>query len=51
MARYRGINLSPRLLPLDLEAQLVPGTFAHAVHHLVDDPALWVAKWWTYLTW
>lgn len=37
MARYRHIDLSPRLLPVDLEVQLVPGTFAHAVHHLVDD--------------
>ena len=37
MARYRRIDLSPRLLPVDLEVQLVPGTFAHAVHHLVDD--------------
>ena len=37
MARYRHIDLSPRLLPVDLDAQLVPGTFAHAVHHLVDD--------------
>ena len=37
MARYRDIDLSPRLLPVDLGAQLVPGTFAHAVHHLVDD--------------
>ncbi len=36
MARYRYIDLSPRLLPVDLEVQLVPGTFAHAVHHLVD---------------
>jgi transposase len=36
MARYREIDLSPRLLPVDLEAQLVAGTFAHAVHHLVD---------------
>jgi transposase len=37
MARYRHIDLSLRLLPVDLDAQLVPGTFAHAVHHLVDD--------------
>ena len=32
----RRIDLSPRLLPLDLEAQSVPGKFAHAVHQLVD---------------
>ena len=37
MARYRHVDLSPWLLPVDLESQLVPGTFAHAVHHLVDD--------------
>ncbi len=36
MARYRHLDLSPRLLPVDLEAQLVPGAFAHAVHHVVD---------------
>lgn len=28
--------MSPRLLPVDLQAQMVPGSFAHAVHHLVD---------------
>jgi transposase len=37
MARYRHVDLSPRLLPVDLASQLVPGTFAYAVHHLVDD--------------
>ena len=36
MARYKMVDMSPRLLPVDLEAQLVPGSFAHAVHHLVD---------------
>ncbi len=36
MARYKFVDMSPRLLPVDLEAQLVPGTFAHALHHLVD---------------
>lgn len=36
MARYRHIDFSPRLLPVDLHAQLVPGTFAHALHHLID---------------
>ncbi len=36
MARYKSVDMSPRLLPVDLEAQLVPGSFAHAVHHLVD---------------
>lgn len=32
----RHIDLSPRLLPVDLEAQSVPGKFAQAVHPLVD---------------
>ena len=36
MARYKFVDMSPRLLPVDLEVQLVPGTFAHALHHLVD---------------
>ena len=36
MARYKVIDMSPRLLPVDLQAQLVPGSFAHALHHLVD---------------
>ena len=36
MARYKFVDMSPRLLPVDLEAQLVPGSFAHALHHLVD---------------
>lgn len=36
MARYRHVDLSPRLLPVDLDAQLVPGSFAHALHHLVE---------------
>ena len=33
MARYTIVDMSPRLLPADLEAQLIPGSFAHAVHH------------------
>ena len=36
MARYKTIDMSPRLLPVSLDAQLVPGSFAHAMHHLVD---------------
>ena len=36
MARYRHIDMSPRLLPVALQAQLVPGSFAHALHHRVD---------------
>ena len=37
MARYRHVDRSPRLLPVDLEAQLVTGTFAHALHYLLDE--------------
>jgi len=37
VARYKHVDMSPRLLPVDLGAQLVPGTFAHALHHLVDE--------------
>ena len=36
MARYKHIDMSPRLLPVDLQAQLVPGSFAHTLHHVVD---------------
>jgi hypothetical protein len=35
MARYKGIDTSPRFLPVDLAAQLLPGTFEHAAHHLL----------------
>ena len=37
MAKYRDIDMSPRLLPVSLEAQIVPGSFAHAVYHLVGE--------------
>jgi len=36
MARYRPVDMSPRLLPVVLVEQLVPGTFADAVYRLVD---------------
>jgi len=36
MARYKAIDTSPRFLALDLERQLLPGSFEHAVHHLLD---------------
>jgi transposase len=36
MARYKTIDLSPRFLAVDLEKQILPGSFAHAVHHLLD---------------
>jgi transposase len=37
MARYKFVDMSPRLLPVSLEAQLIPGSFAHALHHLLDE--------------
>ncbi len=36
MARYKVIDTSPRFLPVDLAAQLLPGTFEHAAHHLLS---------------
>jgi Transposase domain (DUF772) len=36
MARYKHIDTSPRLLPVDLMQQLLPGTFEHALNHLFD---------------
>ncbi len=37
MVRYRYVDLGLRRLPADLERQLVPDTFAYAVHDLIDD--------------
>ncbi len=36
MARYQPIDTQPKLLPVDLARQLLPGTFEHAVHHLLE---------------
>lgn len=36
MARYKHINTSPRFLAVDLQRQLLPGTFEHALNHLLD---------------
>ncbi|WP_019139443.1 IS1182 family transposase [Noviherbaspirillum massiliense] len=36
MARYKYIDTSPRLLPVDLSRQLVPGSFVHTLNHLLD---------------
>ena len=38
MARYKHIDTNPRLLPVDLARQLLPGTFEHALNHLLDGP-------------
>jgi transposase len=36
MARYKHIDTGPRLLAIDLSKQLLPGTFEHALNHLID---------------
>ena len=37
MARYKHIDTQPKFLPVDLARQLLPGTFEHAVHHLLEE--------------
>jgi transposase len=36
MARYKHIDTQPKFLPVDLSRQFLPGTFEHAVQHLLD---------------
>ena len=36
MARYKVIDTSPRFIAVDLQRQLVPGTFEHALDYLID---------------
>jgi transposase len=36
MARYKHIDTSARFLAVDLQRQLLPGTFEHALNHLLD---------------
>ena len=36
MARYKHIDTSPKFLAVDLTRQLLPGTFEHALDHLLD---------------
>jgi transposase len=36
MARYKLVDRSPRLLPVNLAAQLMPGSFEHALDFLID---------------
>ena len=36
MPRFKPIDIGMKLLPIDLSAQLLPGTFEHALSHLVD---------------
>ena len=36
MARFKAVDMSPRFLAVVLEHQLVPGSFEHALHTLID---------------
>ena len=36
MARYKPIDTSPRFLAVALQGQRFPGTFEHALNHLID---------------
>lgn len=36
MARYKHIDTNPKFVPIDLARQLLPGTFEHAMNHLLD---------------
>ncbi len=36
MARYKPVDLSPRLLPVVFDAQIQPGTFEYALDYLID---------------
>jgi len=43
MARYKHIDTSPRFLAVDLQRQLLPGTFEHAMNYLIDRKLdLWI---------
>ena len=36
MPRYKHIDTNPKFLAIDLAQQLLPGTFEHALHHLLE---------------
>ena len=36
MARYKSFDTNPQFLSVDLVRQLLPGTFEHALNHLLD---------------
>lgn len=36
MARYKDVDSGMKLLAVDLSRQLLPGTFEHALSHLLD---------------
>lgn len=37
MPRFKPIDTNPKFLAVDLSAQLLPGTFEHALHHLLAE--------------
>jgi transposase len=37
MARYRDVDMQPKFIPVDFAKQILPGTFEHALHVLIDD--------------
>ena len=39
MTKYKHIDTQPRLIAVDLSLQLLPGTFEHALNHLLDHDA------------
>ena len=36
MARYKSVHTQPKFVAIDLAAQLLPRTFEHALHHLLE---------------
>jgi transposase len=36
MARYKDVDSGLKMLPVDLSCQFLPGTFEHALNHLID---------------
>ncbi len=34
--QYKPFDTQPKLIPVDLAAQLFPGTFEHALHHVLQ---------------
>ena len=37
MARFRDVDMQPKFIPVDFSRQILPGSFEHALHVLVDD--------------
>jgi len=36
MARYKPIDMSPKLIPVDYSRQILPGSFEYALCYLID---------------